>query len=438
MKINKKRIFHGIGANGFNQVVNILIQLITVPFFIQSWGVELYGEWIILSTIPSYFFMSNMGFINVAENMMAIEVSSGKKKNAIETYQSTFILLTIITVILFLMLIVIKNFNINISEILNIKLLDENQVFNITEIYILSVMINFYYGLITAGFRCEGDYVFITWIGSIGRLLELFVVVTLLIIKRGPIELAVAICFSKVMIMLISYSILTNKYKWFKFGIKNFKIKVLKLMLQPSLSFVAYDFGNILKLQGILNVIGIIIGPVAVVIFTTTRTLFSTIQQINGIVSRAICPEISFAYGEKNHLKIKKLYLFSMYSSSIISLLLLIVLGAFGRIIIEVWTNNKIQVDGYFFYLMLMTYALNSVWSSSSSILVATNNHQTMAILNLFLTIFTILSIYIISPYFGLIAVPLGYIIMEMIMIKYVLAKSLNLANIKIIDIFKK
>ena len=48
-----KRVVNGIGANSFGQVVNLLIQLVSVPVLIASWGFGAYSEWVVLSAIPT-------------------------------------------------------------------------------------------------------------------------------------------------------------------------------------------------------------------------------------------------------------------------------------------------------------------------------------------------------------------------------------------------
>ena len=68
----KRRLLASFGANTFGRLITTLIQLISVPVFLQHWGTHMYGEWILLNTIPSYFGLSDIGFGSVAGNEMTV------------------------------------------------------------------------------------------------------------------------------------------------------------------------------------------------------------------------------------------------------------------------------------------------------------------------------------------------------------------------------
>ena len=57
-----RRILHGLGANAYGQLVVIVIQLAGVPILLRAWGMQLYGEWLILAAIPTYLSMADLGF----------------------------------------------------------------------------------------------------------------------------------------------------------------------------------------------------------------------------------------------------------------------------------------------------------------------------------------------------------------------------------------
>jgi len=58
----KRRLIAGFGANTFSRLSTTLTQIFSVPVFLSHWGVHLYGEWILLNTIPSYLGLSDVGF----------------------------------------------------------------------------------------------------------------------------------------------------------------------------------------------------------------------------------------------------------------------------------------------------------------------------------------------------------------------------------------
>ena len=171
MKKLHKRLLKGLGANAFGQVATIIIQLVSVPIFLQAWGVELYGEWLILSTIPSYFAMSDVGFANVAANEMTMEVAKDNKSNALDIFQSVWVFVSIICLILFIIF-GLGTWLTPIESWLNLQRQTHVEAFSIIVLFTLHVLVKFQIGMLAAGFRCEGNYALGLLLGNIIRLIE--------------------------------------------------------------------------------------------------------------------------------------------------------------------------------------------------------------------------------------------------------------------------
>lgn len=85
-----KRIINGIGANSFGQVVNLLIQLVSVPVLIASWGFAAYSEWVVLSAIPTYLALSDLGVTTAASSKVVIWHERGRVRVARAIYSTSF------------------------------------------------------------------------------------------------------------------------------------------------------------------------------------------------------------------------------------------------------------------------------------------------------------------------------------------------------------
>ena len=70
----KDRFINAVIANLFSQGANILIQILSIPLFIKYWGIDIYGDWLILITIPAYLSISDFGFTTISGNLMALEI----------------------------------------------------------------------------------------------------------------------------------------------------------------------------------------------------------------------------------------------------------------------------------------------------------------------------------------------------------------------------
>ncbi len=68
----KRRLLLGFAINWIGKLASTIIQLIQVPVFLHFWSTPLYGEWMIVNSIPAYLSFSNIGFGSVAGNEMTM------------------------------------------------------------------------------------------------------------------------------------------------------------------------------------------------------------------------------------------------------------------------------------------------------------------------------------------------------------------------------
>src|SRR5258708_12568362 len=93
----------GVGGRGVGQVVTAIIQLGTVPVLLHGWGAAKYGDWLLLSAVPSYLGLSDMGFGTASGSDMTMRVAAGDREGAVRTFQSSWALLTSVSIAMLLM-----------------------------------------------------------------------------------------------------------------------------------------------------------------------------------------------------------------------------------------------------------------------------------------------------------------------------------------------
>ena len=81
----KKRILSSpirknVVANLFGVGVNLLNQVVLVPFYILCWGKDLYADWIVITAVTAFFSMSDIGLNNVIQNRFAIKFAENDLK----------------------------------------------------------------------------------------------------------------------------------------------------------------------------------------------------------------------------------------------------------------------------------------------------------------------------------------------------------------------
>ena len=58
-----------------SKVVGVLGPLITVPLFIKYLTIEEYGVWLMVLSLTSFFYLSNVGILQVITNAVAKDIS---------------------------------------------------------------------------------------------------------------------------------------------------------------------------------------------------------------------------------------------------------------------------------------------------------------------------------------------------------------------------
>jgi O-antigen/teichoic acid export membrane protein len=372
------RLLKGLGANTFGQLATAMIQICCVPILIHFWGVEQYGEWIILTSMTVYFYLTDIGFSGAAASEMTLLVSNGNRKEALAVFQSTWLLLSGIAITLFLLLSLSIAW-LPIADWLNFNSLSASQTSVIVVLMVLEVLIGQQAVLAVAGFQSEGNYARGIFLLNLSRLVAYTGLWIAVVLGANPVVGAgVLVCLQAIGTVGMGIS-LQRKSPWLTFGIAQADWKHIQRLAFPAVSFLAFPLGQSLSLQGTTLAIGAILGAEAVVIYSTLRTLSRLAWQVLNIITNTLKSELSIAFGQGDLVLARKLHRYSCQAAFWLSLLAVLGLAVFGEFIIRVWTNGQVRFDAILFYLMLAGIVANALWNTSQAVPLAINKPQQIA-----------------------------------------------------------
>jgi O-antigen/teichoic acid export membrane protein len=424
----KARLFKGIGAQAFGQLVNLIVQIVTVPLFLHFWGKELYGEWLLLSTIPSYFTLADLGFASAAGTEMTMHVARGDKAGALRVFQSAWVLVTGlslgITAVALLLIVFLP-----ISHWLHLQQLSASDSRLLLTVLVLEVFFALQNGLIGIGYRCDGNYAVGSMIGSVKRLCESLTLALALAFHGSPF--AVSVCYLAIEVLgnaVVAWDV-RRRSPWLAYGIRHADRKTIRALALPAISFMAFPLGNALSLQAMVTVIGITLGPAAVVLFSTSRTLTRFVAQILGVITNTVWVELSAAFGTSNLALACALHRracqAALWAAVPLCLLLLIVGPAvFGR-----WTQGRVAFDLVLFGLLLAVITANSLWSASYIVSVAANRHQRVALIYVAATCASLLLSVGLTKVAGIYGAAMALLVIDIAMIAFVVPQSLAMVG---------
>lgn len=394
---SKQRIIQGLGANGFGQVVTILIQLASVPIMIHAWGVELYGEWVTLSALPSYLALSNIGLTATAGNSLAMLSDKDDPKHSQEIYQSTWVMVNVLSFGAFTLLTAIILY-FNLKSVFDFNL-TSNSVFNFTLIaLLLNVVMSMQTGIFEIAFRAIKKNPFAIFFSNLIRLFEWIAATIMVLIGGSFISVAIIMSLIRLLGNLLFWIILLKSNSPLKIGIRYASLKHIKQLIRPALATMCFPLGLSMSMQGMILLINHQLGSAAVTLFSVYRTFTRVPVQIGKSITLAVAPEISYLKGKNDLIKAKRLIVKTLLNCIVLGIVTTLAIQTLGEYVIDIWVTKKIVHNpNLLLVLALAAFAhivLQPVWVAQMAI----NKHIRFA---LFFLLISFLSLILAWFYMG-------------------------------------
>ena len=424
----KKRLIVGLFANGFGQVVTILIQLTSVPLFIYFWGVEKYGEWLILSAIPAYLAMSDFGFASVAANDMTMNVAKGERHHAIRTFHSTLVVILLAALVSGLVAAGAIVLHITYG-LLPVKHIIAGEVAAVITVLWLQVIVAQIGGQIGAAYRCDGNFAIGTLYGNLVRLLEFLATAAALLAGGGFVFIVLSMLAVRTIGTYAMFIDMRHRSPWLSMGLSQSSWVEIRRLMRPALAFMAFPLGNAISLQGFTLVIGSLLGGSAVALFSIHRTLTRLPLQMMTMINATVWPELSIAFGVGTIEQARKLHRLSVAASFWCVLVALTCLFFIGGPLINFWTSGKVPYQQDLLIMLGLVVLANSLWFTSSVVAASCNRHENIALIYLLGSLGALCGSILFGSYYSLQGIVISLFFIDALMIYFVMPQSLSLTN---------
>ncbi|NEP77044.1 MAG: lipopolysaccharide biosynthesis protein [Okeania sp. SIO3B3] len=366
------RVLSGVGSQVYTQIVAFAVQIIAVPVLLYGWGTEQYGEWLLITTIPSYLAMSDMGFIGVGIREITILRSKGESEEALSVFQSVFLLLNVLFVFLMLVFIPIA-LNIDAEATFQISKLSASEFKHLIIVFCIIVYLNMQSSLMASGLISEGYYGHAAYARNTILLMDNVTLWLFAGFGSSPSMAATAMLISRLSGLIFFRLYILRKAPWMVYGLGHCKFSTLKRLLSPSLSATIVTLSNIFNLQGMRLIVGALYDPTTVVLFATLRTLTRFATSIFASINRIVDPEMGRAFGQQDVGLMRSLHRRSTQLALWLGIGVAFGMVAFGDFILEHWTHGMVQMNHNLFYVLIGTAVANALWSTSITVPFATN-----------------------------------------------------------------
>jgi O-antigen/teichoic acid export membrane protein len=424
----KRRLLLGFISTWVSKLSTSIVQLVQVPVFLHFWSVPLYGEWMIVNSIPAYLSFSNIGFGSVAYNEMTISVAAGDRERALRVFQSCWWLIIVLCGCIGACFSVALYW-LPIENSLHLHEMSAPDTKWIIFYLGCAVLMGQLEQLLGSAYTCVGRAPYGTFIKSCISLFAFAATMVAVALHCGARETALTLALSNLLGTVLLCLLVRFDIGWIEYGWRHARISEIRRLFTPAVAFMGFPIGNALNIQGSLIVVGYALGPLSVVVFGTARTVSRVALQCVQMVSITFWPELSAAYGSENWQLIRTLHRQACQFALFVSVAVVAIMLVLGPSFLNHWTMGRIPTSRLLLSILLLVVILNSLWSTSSTLALATNLHKGLSFYYVCGTGLSTVFCYILAKWVGLNGAAAALLVSELVMILYVLPNSLRLAG---------
>lgn len=423
----RSRVVSGAKAQLFNNLVRVAIQVGSIAVLLPVWGLERYGEWLILYSFTAYFTYTDLGYFAAARYDMIMAVGKGDRAHALDVFRAVSRGVGAALAVLAIALPLIA-WAVPLTSWFNLENMGEGTAGATVVLLGIDTLLISSSGLLAGGFACAGRYgegQF--WIALIG-LVEFAALVALVVATKDPAAAAASMLITRTVGTAAMYLAMRRRAPWLSLGRPIGTPRVLKRLTRPALASAGMPAGVALNVQGMVVIVGVAIGPAASAVFSTVRTLSRIVIQLLSSISSVLAQEFSRAFGEDDRDLLRMLHRRGCRLALWATAPIVLFLAIWGTDLLRIWTSGKVDPSDGLLYLFLAATAVDSLWYASFAVMYSTNRHQRIALIFVVVSILTLPLAWAFLELWELEGAALALLISEVLMLVVVLQQSIPAA----------
>lgn len=372
------RLKSGIFGQLFSQGVNVVYPLVSLPLLLTAWTLPQFADWAVLSAIPAYLSISDLGTVTVSSNEMAIALGRGDLGRARALFRGTLVVVAGVGTAIGVAVVALAETPLFV-HVLALRTLSADDTQVVVGLLAVYVALNMTTQVGYASLYAHGRYGRGSFLLSSARLVDLGALALVPVLNATIVEAAGYLVAGRIATTAIVLTVQSRGASWIGVSPSVGASRAARDIIPSSLAVTLFPIGNVLNTEGTTVVLNQVAQPVVVATFVALRTLTRAGLSITRMVEAVARPELALAWGRSDGPAFRRTYkaqfTLSVWAAAAMGAGILVV----AEPLVSIWTSGRVDSDrGILSVLVAISFA-GTAWLAQLSTLLATNNHARVA-----------------------------------------------------------
>ena len=429
MTSHRNRLLKNGVATILARCILLLRHLLLVPLFVKAWGGEIYGQWLVISAVPTILAFSELGIGTAAGTRLALEVGGGRWGSARRTFSAGLLLSTGLALsVSVLALMLTRAFC--LSSIVARTIRGDSSSL-IASVLICAAALQWPAAVCVGVFTGLGEANKSYNILNVGEIVRVAAMVALLFYGSSPLVIALVEITLSAFIAIWLYFGATNDATELRGLLDPIDLKIAKELLSSGFGFQSAVVANVLMFQGSMLVANTLFGPVGAAAWGTVRTLSRLAGQAAALVTQAALPEMQLLLGQENYVAARRLHRLLFGLNSLIGATCGLLIGIAGGVGYQLWLSGALVVPHWIWTILGLDAFGGVIWTASVTVPTALNRPWRINLAAALGAALALCGMWIAGTILGLGGLAVGAALFNIVMVTWVVATTLRLINDK-------
>jgi O-antigen/teichoic acid export membrane protein len=375
------RVTRGATALAAASFINILSQLLVVPFALRAWGPERYGEWVSLSALITFLTLTDLGVQVFVVNRMTASHARGRLEEFETDLADALAFQTPVALLLFAAVILIM-VGTSPGAWLGLRVISHRDMFLIVVLLAVEPLVGLPMGVAGGVYRATGRLARAGWLDVGKRSATLSLTVLTILAGGGVVGVAAVRAGMTLLTAMIWLRDIRRTNPWLRLRIRPSRAGAGAKLALGGFPFLLLPLADLAATQGTILVLQHVGSGSAVAEFSTHRTVANAAGIAASFLTAAVWPELTRmeasddnsglgrAFGSLTRVNVWMI-------GSTLSVLL-----PLAPVLYPAWTGKGLRFEPAVLLVLGLRGVVWGAWGAAGTTLAATNRRRWLVIAN--------------------------------------------------------